>query len=931
MWLILLSYDLIGEFEVTRDRLGCYRPEEHIDNPKDYADNLDARQYDRRLRGPVDERRELSIDERTGLKNYIASEDVGITTSAGMVRDLFTRCIQLGRRYAQNENEKDFFEALRLLGTASHCLEDYAAHSNYCELALIELGERDVFPHVGRRTQMQIRGARNPVYPIVTGTFGGVDFLHSVMGELSDKTTQSEISELQGTVKQSKRQDTSLLKELLNKLPSGILGSEDHAGKADQLEANAQAAQMGNIHISPKQPEAFTQQVDQLSRQIYPILEFHDNLIKRISEAIDKIPILPDLIEQLQEQINVFVFSLIAPYVLPIINQVKTELATGSSEVIQSSQEKQLIVFHDDSSTDPTHSMLSKDHFSNILNEPCGKIASATVSWVVPQIVACWDNPNIDIRRTLDRIVNGVFHHPALRDYGDDGARDGRVAMFGVVEKWWREQSERERSGLRQQLSREGVQSGRNHKEGVHDGGHGNCKPLGMPTIGTSKSSGAIGGLPLGAIMGGLGSVMGGSGSGHSGGTSSQIGNMAGQAVGGGALGSIVGGIAGAVGGDMLGESFEGADKQSYNKNRHNRDGSRTDKVVEVGHRQGGPHQQERYGQAEMSHTQYPDGGYRDQYSRYEQDGRQGQTGYGFQQTTDVRPTHGGGYEQRTERRYEHPGGTYDSEVQEQRVSAHGRHSSREETKHAHKKKDDSDDDSDEKSDDDYEKKMKKQRKKEEKRMKKQREENERPGGGSSPKHERRRESGGGFGDFFGGGGGGGGGRGGRGRGGHRNSGGDGGGIFESFLGGDGGGGGRGGGGGHRGGGRGHRGESRDIDADEFGGAGNRNWDQDIERPDDAAETEYGSSTYGQSGSYEEQSYTGSRTADQQTYDERPSYGERQTYGDYAEPSYDQRLYGEQQTYGSYDQTSYEQQPSNEQPSSDSYGNSYGQQQSQYG
>ena len=25
------------EFEVTTERLGCYRPEEHIDNPKDYA------------------------------------------------------------------------------------------------------------------------------------------------------------------------------------------------------------------------------------------------------------------------------------------------------------------------------------------------------------------------------------------------------------------------------------------------------------------------------------------------------------------------------------------------------------------------------------------------------------------------------------------------------------------------------------------------------------------------------------------------------------------------------------------------------------------------------------------------------------------------------------------------------------------------------
>lgn len=73
-----------GEFEVTAERLGCYRPEEHIDNPKDYADNEDARRYDRRLRGPVDERRELSVDERTGLKNYIASEDLGITTSAGL-------------------------------------------------------------------------------------------------------------------------------------------------------------------------------------------------------------------------------------------------------------------------------------------------------------------------------------------------------------------------------------------------------------------------------------------------------------------------------------------------------------------------------------------------------------------------------------------------------------------------------------------------------------------------------------------------------------------------------------------------------------------------------------------------------------------------------------------------------------------------------
>ena len=109
-----------GEFEVTSERLGCYRPEEHIDNPKDYADNIDARQYHRGLRGPVDERTELGIDERTGMKNYIASEDLGITTSSGMVRNLFGKAIDLGRRYKDTKDDKDFYEALRLLGTACH-------------------------------------------------------------------------------------------------------------------------------------------------------------------------------------------------------------------------------------------------------------------------------------------------------------------------------------------------------------------------------------------------------------------------------------------------------------------------------------------------------------------------------------------------------------------------------------------------------------------------------------------------------------------------------------------------------------------------------------------------------------------------------------------------------------------------------------------
>lgn len=160
-----------------------------------------------------------------------------------------------------------------------------------------------------------------------------------------------------------------------------------------------------------------------------------------------------------------------APFVLPVINQVKNELNTGSSEIIQSSNEKQHIVFHDDYSSDPTHSMLSKDHFSNVLNEPAGKIASQVLKWVVPQLIQCWDDERVDVDRTLSRIINGVFHHPNLRDFGQDGAVDGRRRIFGVVQEWWESKDEREHDILRDQLSRDGVEQGRNHKEGVHDTG----------------------------------------------------------------------------------------------------------------------------------------------------------------------------------------------------------------------------------------------------------------------------------------------------------------------------------------------------------------------------------------------------------------------------------------------------------------------------
>jgi hypothetical protein len=81
------------------------------------ADNKDARQYDPRLRGPV-QPAELEVDMQSGMKNYIANEQGNWATSTGYIRFSLQRSIHFGRLYTSGSGnsagkEADLCEALR--------------------------------------------------------------------------------------------------------------------------------------------------------------------------------------------------------------------------------------------------------------------------------------------------------------------------------------------------------------------------------------------------------------------------------------------------------------------------------------------------------------------------------------------------------------------------------------------------------------------------------------------------------------------------------------------------------------------------------------------------------------------------------------------------------------------------------------------------
>ena len=291
------------------------------------------------------------------------------------------------------------------------------------------------------------------------------------------------------------------------------------------------------------------------------------------------------------------------------------------------------------------------------MNEIAGQTASKVVGWVVPQLMQAWDDSNADVDRILNRIIYGVLHHPAQRDMGDDGAREGRQMMFRSVEEWWQNMGEDQKSDYRRKLSRNGVQRGENHKEGVYDTGHGHgCSGKlhmhkqfggGENTL-EDKIAGAAAGAIMEGVTGGISSIV----SEQTGGSVSLPSYKKPQEE--QKSGGFLGGVA-----SLLGDAFKKDETETFqSRPQRQDDGGYSQTTTQYGH--GQDNSGSRYGQAEYTKTDYDDGRQTTDYKRYEQDeDRRGHQsgGFGYEERHETRPAHGGGYEERVEKRWEGGGG----------------------------------------------------------------------------------------------------------------------------------------------------------------------------------------------------------------------------------------------------------------------------------
>ncbi|KAF9531855.1 heterokaryon incompatibility Het-C [Crepidotus variabilis] len=444
------------EFEVTADRLGVYLPVEHIDNPKGYAEKEgDARKFHPKLRPPVN-REELEIDEQNGMKKYMATENRGWDTSTAFIRRTFRACIEAGRRSGGNDGP-DRYEAYRLLGTGLHTMEDLLAHSNWCEIALRKLGHNEVFCHVGDNVSINTPHGRAP--PLVTGTFGSADFLHSLLGEAGDKISQASVTDLSQKISDAQggqKADLGPLKAIFGKITGG---GDSKMNKADQMNQQAQAYNLNPDNVAP--PE--------VQKQLLDILRWHDDVMRDIIKRIEMVPGLETLLEEFSNAMNAYIYTLLAPYLGPLLQSATGALDEGSKMVIDS--DDQYEVFNNPNAQDPSHSLLSKDHFGLILNEPAGKIAQIVVIHSTNLIVRAWsDNSNPD--DVITQILE-AFHHP----YYATGRSDIQNKMFDQMQKWIGGMGS-EATEIIASLTKEAVRDHKNKRKGLEDTeepGYGGC------------------------------------------------------------------------------------------------------------------------------------------------------------------------------------------------------------------------------------------------------------------------------------------------------------------------------------------------------------------------------------------------------------------------------------------------------------------------
>jgi hypothetical protein len=360
--------------KLTKDLLGIYRPEEHIDNPKELEDEssipvsfnyeYEYEQFKEKKLYVGEASKSLEIDPRFLLKKFIHIDIIPDRPSS----DTFLKQqLKLAAQYGKN---KDGF---RHLGAALHVIEDYFAHSNFIEIALIKAGMsipslsmyKDVYPWVEG-----MQGKDYQTIPIVTGKFLEDDTFASVLPKLADKLFPIGFNEYE----KRKPGDRTFSDGLILTLLTDLSLSEEKDTKFHGFTA-AELLEGYKIYLS------LVDNKSSLVESLGKFGELLDRLFQKIGEIFDT------------------------------FTNIAFNLLLQSTD--EDTKEAQTLKTNANYGTNPTHTQLAKDATNHPMNGLAASLASYAVLDIATRLNKIWES-GIDSKghELANYVVNTYTKHP---------------------------------------------------------------------------------------------------------------------------------------------------------------------------------------------------------------------------------------------------------------------------------------------------------------------------------------------------------------------------------------------------------------------------------------------------------------------------------------------------------------------------------------
>ncbi len=438
------NYDVrMRDFEkqylkMTTDVLGVYRPDEHIDNPVTIPADKNA--HNTELNDPNEKygfvgqatKEETAIGKTYGMKNYIRTSATDADSSTFSTKrtayDFVKGQIELAK---DNPNLSDI-TAMTKFGSALHVIEDYFAHTNYVEIAVAKVSDNDrVFPWVDlvpnhtpyagaedfnydtfallkpKEAKAYLSAKKTPsvvgiskmkfdkdviakpneiarFIPLVTGTFGELDMLASVLPIVEEKVFSIEIKPYEESKPGERTINDVIILEICKDLDQ--IQNLDGTGVADNAYVkrfnDLLEIRDGIVSAKNKLPEFMREYAHDIMERVGAMINFgFYNMLKMAGKRIADAQLL------IQEQ------------VFQIENKIKGK---GKGIVI---------------GTNPTHTQIAKDDPDKPLHELSALLAVEAVKKVGEKMIELWVRKGT-LQNVMDE-VDIIMQHPVVSTWQD--------------------------------------------------------------------------------------------------------------------------------------------------------------------------------------------------------------------------------------------------------------------------------------------------------------------------------------------------------------------------------------------------------------------------------------------------------------------------------------------------------------------------------